>query len=156
MNIFALDLNPEQAAQWHVDKHVVKMPLEYAQLLSTAHALVDKVERGYRPTHANHPSALWARSSRPAYQWLYALFSFTAAEYHHRYNRQHKSWVNLQSVLAEPPSAMPDADFVMPFLAMDDEYKLPDGVVLSYRNYYNRAKRDLHVWSKRPKPEWIT
>lgn len=37
MNIFVLHLNQQQTAQWHVDKHVVKMLLETVQLLYTAH-----------------------------------------------------------------------------------------------------------------------
>jgi hypothetical protein len=41
MNIFALDMSPRLAAQMHLDKHVCKMPVEYAQLLSTAHRLLD-------------------------------------------------------------------------------------------------------------------
>ena len=41
MNIFALDQSPEKAAQMHLDRHVVKMIIEYAQLLSTAHRLSD-------------------------------------------------------------------------------------------------------------------
>lgn len=41
MNIFALDTNIKLAAQMHLDKHIVKMPIEYAQLLSTAHRLHD-------------------------------------------------------------------------------------------------------------------
>lgn len=41
MNIFALDDNPKLAAQAHLDKHIVKMIIEYAQLLSTAHRVID-------------------------------------------------------------------------------------------------------------------
>ena len=37
MNIFALHWKQRKAARWHVDKHVVKMLLEYCQLLYTAH-----------------------------------------------------------------------------------------------------------------------
>ena len=37
MNIFALSLNPKEAAQAHGDKHVVKMILETCQMLYTAH-----------------------------------------------------------------------------------------------------------------------
>ena len=36
MNIFFLDENPKHAAQMQCDKHVVKMVLETAQMLSTA------------------------------------------------------------------------------------------------------------------------
>lgn len=41
MNIFVLNQNPFDAARDHCDKHVVKMILEYAQMLSTAHRLLD-------------------------------------------------------------------------------------------------------------------
>ena len=41
MNIFYLDRDPKIAAQYHLDKHVVKMIVEYAQLMSTAHRLLD-------------------------------------------------------------------------------------------------------------------
>ena len=43
MNIFYLHNDPQIAAQMHCDKHVVKMILEYAQLLSTAHHELDGV-----------------------------------------------------------------------------------------------------------------
>lgn len=41
MNVFFLDRNPRVAAEYHLDKHVVKMIQEYAQLLSTAHRILD-------------------------------------------------------------------------------------------------------------------
>ena len=41
MNIFYLHEDPIQNIKWHVDKHVVKMATEYAQLLSTAHRFLD-------------------------------------------------------------------------------------------------------------------
>ena len=44
MNIFYLDHNVKSCAEQHVDKHVVKMIVEYAQLLSTAHRVIDGEE----------------------------------------------------------------------------------------------------------------
>ena len=44
MNIFYISEDPVQAARWMVDKHVVKMILESAQLLSTAHRILDGEE----------------------------------------------------------------------------------------------------------------
>ena len=41
MNIFYLHKKPEISAQLHCDKHVVKMIIEYAQMLSTAHRMLD-------------------------------------------------------------------------------------------------------------------
>ena len=40
MNIFYLHEDPIQNAKWHIDKHIVKMPIEYAQLMSTAHRML--------------------------------------------------------------------------------------------------------------------
>ena len=37
MNIFVLDRDPELAAKYHCDKHVVKMVLESAQMMCAAH-----------------------------------------------------------------------------------------------------------------------
>ena len=44
MNIFYLHEDVKQCAKMHVDKHVVKMIVEYAQLLSTAHRMLDGIE----------------------------------------------------------------------------------------------------------------
>ena len=41
MNIFYLHKDPEISAKMHCDKHVVKMIIEYAQLMSTAHRILD-------------------------------------------------------------------------------------------------------------------
>ena len=43
MNIFYLHENPEVCAKMHCDKHVAKMIIEYAQMLSTAHRMLDGV-----------------------------------------------------------------------------------------------------------------
>ena len=43
MNIFFLDENPTLSAQYHVDKHVVKMILETAQLLCSVHHVTEQV-----------------------------------------------------------------------------------------------------------------
>ena len=43
MNIFYLHEKPEVCAKMHCDKHVVKMIIEYAQMLSTAHRMLDGV-----------------------------------------------------------------------------------------------------------------
>ena len=44
MNIFYLDRDVRKCAQMHLDKHVVKMIIEYAQLMSTAHRYCDGEE----------------------------------------------------------------------------------------------------------------
>ena len=51
MNLFYLDEDLDKCAEYHVDKHIVKMPLEVAQILCTA-VWVD-VHLGFVPRALN-------------------------------------------------------------------------------------------------------
>ena len=151
------------------------MILEYAQLLSTAHRLLDGTqsvglsktgrkqtryalsdERDpvlYNATHINHPSAKWARNSLANYQWLFKLWIELMREYHHRYGKIHAS-MRLAKHLRFPPTNIPLGEFSPPWRAMPDEYKVYD-TMESYRNYYRGAKSNMFSWKKRPTPDWI-
>ena len=175
MNIFYLSHDVEKCAREHVDKHCVKMILEYAQLLSTAHRVIDGVqgirlsEGGrrlknwvlpddredflYKATHVNHPSAVWARHSRVNYQYLFDLFLALCAEYTYRYGKTHKS-SELIDMLAYYPDNIPNADWTQPTPAMPDQYKSDDSIA-AYRAYYIGEKSSMFSWKNRPIPEWI-
>lgn len=154
MNIFFLDDDVTKCAQYHNDKHAVKMVLEYAQLLSTAHHVHDSplIPHVYKKTHVNHPSAVWTRSSKSAYQYVLDLFEATALEYEYRYGKIHKTYAGYYDVFDEhnpcPDVPMPDKPLCMP---VECCHQCP---VTAYRNYYVTHKRDIAVWSKRPIPEW--
>lgn len=177
MNIFYLHNDPKTCAQQHVDKHVVKMILEYGQLLSTAHRICDgnistRLSKSgrkqkfyslpdnrdsiiYSATHANHPSAKWCRHGEANYKWLYALFCELLQEYTYRYGKQHAT-SRLVEILKNPPKNInKDEPFSPPWRAMPDEYKVDD-TMQSYRNYYLGAKSNMFSWKKREVPEWIT
>jgi hypothetical protein len=176
MNIFYLNSNPKLCAAQHVDKHCVKMILEYAQLLSTAHRVLDGVstiDRGgatgrqrtsyilpdsrdsvlYRTTHINHPSAVWVRQSDSNYKWLYYLLVNLCHEYTYRYGKVHKT-AGLLDVLWQLPKNIPVGDFTDPTPAMPDEYKATNSIQ-SYHNYYNGPKAHFAKWTKRPTPSWF-
>jgi hypothetical protein len=178
MNIFFLDICPRQSAQWMVDRHVVKMILESAQLLSTAHRVLDGVEivgksktgraqktwtmrdsrelTIYKATHVNHPSAVWARTSRENYDWLYAHFVELLDEYTYRYDRKHKCGEgDLHRALSVCPSNLRDYDFTTMPSAMAPEYAISYDPVVNYRNYYKFGKAALHKWTRREPPQWI-
>jgi hypothetical protein len=91
MNIFYLDRDPIEAARLQCDRHVVKMILETAQLLSTAHNELDGGQIAYKSTHKNHPSAVWARASAENYYWLQRHLGALGHEYFRRYGRVHKT-----------------------------------------------------------------
>lgn len=157
MNIFYLDSQPIKAAQFHGDRHVLKMILESAQLLSTAHHLAGSdpqiLANIYRPTHINHPSAIWVRSNKANYTWLFHLFVALLDEYTFRYGKSHKSQ-QLIPYLSRPPAILSEETFFAPPLVMDEKYVTGDAIA-SYRNYYRQGKRHLHQWTKREVPSWL-
>ena len=149
MNIFVLDLDPTKAAEYQCDRHVVKMVLESAQLLCSAHESAP-----YKRTHYNHPSAVWTRSSLSNYRWLLDHAYALAAEYYRRYGNIHKSVAVLDWCYDNTPPLLELG--LTPFAqAMPDKYKNTDPVV-AYRNYYIHEKAKIAKWKKGTTPEWFT
>ena len=148
MNIFALSNDPKLAALLHLDKHVVKMPLETAQMLSTVNGGFP-----YKATHKNHPCTLWAGKSKANYDWLVKLGLSLCDEYTYRYGKVHKCQAVIER-LQSPPECVPDGD-LMPFAqAMPDECKRDDAVD-AYKEYYRVHKALIAKWTKRDVPEFM-
>lgn len=156
MNIFMLDANPKKAAEYLVDRHVVKMCIEYAQLLSTAHFVLKSWKDGmYEATHIHHPSAKWVRACVDNYDWLYQHWTWTLDEYTVRYDKIH-ACNDLRQYLMHEPRHIPWANGMTPIpLCMPDEYKGDDRIE-AYRKYYDEGKRHLHSWKRRKTPPFIT
>lgn len=170
-------------ARYHCDKHLIKMIVEYAQLMSTAHRVLDghtvKVgkksttllpgenftidlserivienRKCYLKTHHNHPCARWARESVANYRWLFKLFLACCTEYTARFGRAHKTQVVLQQFLSNAPNNIALTNFTRWPLAMPTELQ-SESVVRSYRSYYIRDKARFAKWSGRPQPSWF-
>lgn len=161
MNIFYLDHDPVLAAEATCDKHVVKMILESAQLLCTAHHMLDtglvysqKVKL-YKATHINHPASKWTRSRTSHYNWLSNHALALCREYTYRYNKIHKSQSLIEYCLQNPPLIDMCGCMLAPPQCMPDEYKMED-VVAAYRRYYIECKRNTiqMKWTKREPPRW--
>ncbi len=162
MNIFLLDTDTRKCAQYHCDKHVVKMILETAQLLCGVHHVTDQVTTNYRTTteqvpyklsHKNHPCAIWSRESLSNYLYLCDLGLELCREYTYRYGKRHKSQDVIEWCIVNKPNIL-DKGFTEPARAMPDEYKV-DSIVESYRNYYIGEKSKIAVWKNRDIPEWF-
>jgi hypothetical protein len=178
MNIFYLHNDQETCAQMHVDKHCVKMILEYAQLLSTAHRIHDgeeyidassgrRIRRWrldnpqlestlFKASHINHPSAIWCRKNVQNYMWLAELLEQTCKEYTHRYGKVHSVERSglMQMLKNNFPKNLPIGEFTEPTPAMPDYCKVVNDSIKSYRNYYINEKSRMAVWKNRPTPEW--
>jgi hypothetical protein len=160
MNIFYLDKDPVIAAQMMCDKHVVKMILESAQMLSTAHRVLDGDEYAnetgmYKMAHKNHPSTIWVRSSFDNYIWLWDHMTALMREYTHRYGKHHAT-ERLKECLARVPTNIHFGEnkFTDPPQCMPD-YCKGDDTVKAYQTYYIVEKSDFVRWTKREVPEWF-
>jgi hypothetical protein len=154
MNIFHLDANLEKSAQFHFDTHVVKMILESAQLLSTAHHVLG--DGGpYKKTHENHPCAVWVRESKSNYIYLWHLMKFLGEEYQYRFNRTHKTIHDHLENLYTPPINLIEKALTPAPVCMPNEYIVKNSLVESYRNYYRIGKIHLMKYTKREIPQWI-
>ena len=163
MNIFFLDYDVKKCAKYHVDKHVVKMILETAQLLCGVHHVTvhdtvhdtahDTAHVPYKLSHKNHPCSIWTRKSLSNYLYLCELGLELCKEYSYRYGKRHKSQDVIEWCLVNRPN-IKDIGFTEPAKAMPDEYKV-DSVVESYRNYYRGAKVSFAVWKNRENPFWF-
>lgn len=161
MNIFLLSFNPKEAAEYHCDKHVVKMILETAQLLYSAHwneARLILPQNAYKKAHFNHPCAIWTRESLANYRWLAELGYWLCQEYRFRYgNKEHKTEHHLEWLRANPPPSLKDIGITEIRLAMPPEYKRPNPVE-AYRTYYRENKlkvRGIVNYTKREWPEFL-
>lgn len=177
MNIFYLSNNAETCAQYHCDKHVVKMILESAQLLCTAHRVLDGTpylgssvsqrrhvalwklpdEREnilYRACHTYHPCAVWVRENMDHYRWLYNLLYYLIYEYKYRYDGKKHKCEDLLQPLLNAPYNIPIVDWQEPPQAMPEDSKVVGDSVQAYRNYYMNHKKRFATWKVRAQPEW--
>jgi len=176
MNIFYLDNDVKKCAEYHCNAHVVKMVIEYAQLLSTAHRILDgdlvlgRTQSGrsvkrftlpdrrddtlYLASHVNHPDSIWVRESCGNYTYLYKLFVALCDEYTHRYGRVHATDTKLRNLLALHPENIPCGKMTEPPQAMPDHCK-DANVVTAYQNYYIKEKQNFAKWKNRSTPKWF-
>lgn len=140
MNIFVLDYNPRKAAEMLCDKHIPKMLVEAAQMLSTAHVVLDgKGAIGaYKQAYPNHPCTVWARDSEANYRWLWLHGMEIARQYTLRFGKRHKT-TRVMMALKKPPRNFAYNAFTPFALAMPDQYKRDD-TVMAYRLYYAMEK----------------
>lgn len=185
MNIFVLDNDPRRAAEYHCDKHSIKMILESAQMLCTAHWLgwakmlnappmktkqlqqwlYDNVPKDLQPpwkmTHANHPCSQWTRHVWGNYMWHSRLGLALCSVYTERYGKVHKShevhrWLN-RCIPPTFETTVENPVGITPFaVCMPDDVKIQGDAIASYRNYYNVHKARMARWAHSEKPAWFT
>lgn len=183
MNIFYLDEDPVVCAKYHVDKHVIKMPLEMAQMLCTNiyylngltsrtqsakkenYESVLKMFQGFPPREnaaypfylfafPNHPCTIWLRNSQENIKWGLKLFDALLKEYTFRYGKNRElEKVYYWLMQNFPLDKIENTELTKPAQAMPKTY-MNDNPVIAYRSYYVGDKRHIAVWKKREIPDW--
>lgn len=153
MNIFVLDDDIEQCAQFHCDQHVGKMVLESTQILCTALNLRG-VKTPYRSTHVHHPCVHWAGESHDNFLWLVALAEALNREFCWRYQRSkdHASMAVLREIQTQKFASLGLTPFAQ---AMPEQYKVADNPVAAYRAFYCGEKAQFASWKRRTAPPWF-
>ena len=162
MNRFLINYSPELCARDMCDKHVVKMPLEEAQMLCTTvrlHAPEYAEEAGlYRAVHQKHPCTIWAGQTRANYLYSLDMFREMCREYTYRYGKVHASW-RLYDALVDAAQYVPDGNITPHPECFSEHTDLKSGrpwPIQSYRKFYmTKQKRFKMVWTKRDMPEWF-
>ena len=158
MNIFYLNECPVKCAEAQPDKMLVKMILETAQMLSTAHRELDGAEyadarRLYKTAYKNHPCTIWARESSGNYEWLFTHFLALGNEYTFRYAKYHASLGKLAKHLLSAPKNIEQGSMTPLAQCMPDKYK-NDDPVKAYRDYCIHEKHYAKWDNGRDKPTW--
>ena len=161
MNVFILDHSLALSAQYHVDRHVVKMPTEALQICSSALYLSRPNDyEAYKvlctkPTHLNHPMVKWAAESMEAFAYVAEYGLAVAYEYTFRYSRTHATHTRLK-FMREAVANKYSPNMLSAPLCIPEKYKLKTTAQIdNYRNYYLHGKNHIHRWTTRDIPYWI-
>jgi hypothetical protein len=156
------------------------MPVESAQMLSTAHRILDgklqkipsksgkRIVKGYiHPTHDDllykavhhgHPCTIWTMESSSNYLWHFRHWVALCDEFKYRYEKEHMSYTKLYHTLKNMPTNIPIGPMTPFKLAMNSnpECMFPDDPVKSYKMFYQtKQARFKMVWKNRKIPEWF-
>lgn len=168
MNIFILDENPIKAAQYCIDRHVVKMITESAQLLANGYSLEELTKapltangKFRKHSYVHHPCSKWAIESLDNWKWLLIHAIALCAEKSVRYPNKPTHFCQEFIHWCEKNTSNITSKGLTKFaLAMPPEIK-SDNTVEAYRSYYRMCKVNdksgklMAKWTNREKPEWF-
>lgn len=183
MNLFILDEHPDLNAEYHIDKHIVKMPTEVAQMMTTTvwvdHligyvprkldsdelAIISNFKREqpdieertftrFLPTHINHPCSIWMRTSLDNYLWAFVYGHALNREWQYRYGHSHDHKSFTATQNLPDLKNLPSLGLTPFAQAMPDAYKVEGNAVEAYRKYYINDKAPIASWKNQNIPYW--
>ena len=176
MNIFAVDRDPTRAARALPDRHVTKMILESAQMLSIVFSphywdvgTVSKVDgtpfKTAKGAFKKHPCTIWAAESFENCAWLIQHACALCSEFRGRYGKAHgleKSVFDTKRLFHRSSGEIITCyNQVTGFArAMPEDIKFDTSIddVEAYRRYMNTKEWAYYNYLRRPdrRPDWLT
>jgi hypothetical protein len=163
MNRFIIEKTPKEISQSLCDQHVVKMPLEEAQMLCTTlwHYVPDYADEYdlYKPVHQKHPCTLWAMECRKNYEWAFGLYHFMLEEYTNRYKKVHGASKHYDALKLGAKFVPDTTNFITPhpqcFSGHDDLKTDENFPIEAYRSFYIVDKMKFARYKYTEIPEWF-
>lgn len=163
VNFFYLDKDSSKCAKYYCDKHVLKIPIEIAQILSKIHHVL-KTKIDYQKIYANSKVVkeslgpyLWTLSSLDNYIWTCDLGLELINEYKYRFGKTSHKTESVLIYLKENPPPIKNLG-ITPFV-MTNKYDMFQYVSLNpitnARYNYAEMKCANDKWTKRIKPKWF-
>lgn len=159
MNIFYVDSDPIIAAQSLIDCHVVKMPIESAQMLSNIFSVEElarkdcpRTQKGEIRRHYNKNNRFcrWALHSQENYDWLWRHAYALCEEFEYRRGKEHYI-KNLILWIKDNYPVIGNRGFTIPLL-QDVDYRR--NLYIKDKRYDKRGKW-IFTWTKRNPPGWV-
>ena len=161
MNRFIIEDEEHKIARSLCDQHIVKMPLEEAQMLCTAvwhHAPYYAEEHDlYKPVHQKHPCTLWAMETRSNFVYAFSLYICMLREYTNRYGKIHGAKKHYDALL-NGISLIPDGQITQHpqcFSGLDELKTDEFYPIKAYRAFYNVDKARFARYKYTERPTWF-
>jgi len=163
MNRFIIEKTPQEIASSLCDQHVVKMPLEEAQMLCTTlwHHAPEYAEENdlYKPVHQKHPCTLWAMECRMNFMWATNLYVAMLQEYTKRYHKVHGASKHYDAIFLGTKLIPNTTNFITPhpqcFSGHDDLKTDEFFPIEAYRKFYIVDKSRFARYNYTNKPQWL-
>ena len=184
MNILILDKDPEKAAEYHSDRHVLNYIVTYSQFLSSVHwfslwvndkdskdsfeKLTDmkvyldkKYPEGnekrppYGINYLNNPCLHWICETKQNYVWLCKLLESLCRQYQYRYGKIHKCQNNVSWFKENIPVLCEDKEITNFYIHVPETYKVSEHPVECYRKFYVEEKKEKAKYRKGNYPYWL-
>jgi len=163
VNFFYLDINPKLCARYYCNKHIIKIPIEIAQILSKVHyelksnIVYDKIYKNSSVVKNTIGPYIWIKESLDNYIWACHLGLELINEYKFRYNKEtFKTQIIIETLLNNLPNLPKIGKTKFISTNQFDMFQfISNDPVICARYNYCEMKCANDIWTNRKEPHWF-